>query len=57
MIAFTSWGNVQHVYCNYFPGCDLLNFEINLIFRIKSFYYTTIESREKCKYIENEKSF
>ena len=41
----------------YFPDCDVINFEINLIFRIKSFFYKTKKSRQKSKYLENEKSF
>ena len=40
-----------------FPDCDVINFEINLIFRIKSFFYKTKKSRQKSKYLENEKSF
>ena len=33
-----------------FPGCDVINFEINLIFLIKLL-------RQKFKYLENEKNF
>ena len=33
------------------------NFEINLVFLIKSFFYMTKISRQKLKYLENEKSF
>ena len=40
-----------------FPDCDVINFEINLIFRIKSFFYKTKKSKQKSKYLENEKSF
>ena len=40
-----------------FPDCDVINFEINLIFLIKSFFYKTTKSRQKSKYLENEKSF
>ena len=40
-----------------FPGCDIINFEINLIFLIKSFFYMTEKSRQKFKHVENEKSF
>ena len=40
-----------------FPGCDLINFEINLIFLIKQFFYRTKMLRLKFKDIENEKSF
>ena len=39
------------------PDCDVINFEINLIFRIKSFFCKTKKSRQKSKYLENEKSF
>ena len=37
-----------------FPGCDLINLEINLIFLIKPFLFMTKKSRQKFKYIENE---
>ena len=40
-----------------FPGCDVVNFEINLIFLIKAFLYKTKKSLQKFKYLENEKSF
>ena len=40
-----------------FPGCDILNFEINPIFLIKPFYYLTKMLRQKFKYLENKKSF
>ena len=40
-----------------FPGCDVINFEINLIFLIKSFFYMTKKSRQKFKNFEKEKSF
>ena len=36
--------------------CDLINFEINLIFLIKSFLEMTKKLRQKLKYLENEKS-
>ena len=38
-------------------GCDVINFEINLIFLIKPFFYMTKKSRQKLKYLENDKSF
>ena len=41
----------------YFPGCDVINLEINLIFLIKPFFYMTKKSRQKFKYFENEESF
>ena len=34
-----------------------MNFEINLIFLIKPFFYMTKKSRQKFKYLENGKSF
>ena len=40
-----------------FPGCDVINFEINLILLIKPFFYLTQKSRQKFKYLENKKSF
>ena len=36
---------------------DVKNFEINLIFPIKLFFYMTKKSRQKFKYLENEKCF
>ena len=36
---------------------DVIDFEINLIFLIRPFSYTTKKSRRKLKYLENEKSF
>ena len=39
------------------PGCDLINFEISLIFQIKPFFYMTKKSRQKFKYLDNRKSF
>ena len=41
----------------YFPGCDVMNFEINFIFLSKSFFYLTKNSRQKLKYREKKKSF
>ena len=41
----------------YYPGCDVINFRINLIFLIKPFLYMTKKSRQKHKYLENKKSF
>ena len=32
-----------------FQGCDVINFEINLIFQIKSFFYMTKKLRKKSK--------
>ena len=39
------------------PHCDVINFEINLIFLFKPFSYMTKKSRQKFKYLDNEKSF
>ena len=39
------------------PACDVIKFEIKLIILIKPFFYMTKMSRQKLKYIENEKSF
>ena len=38
-----------------FPACDVINFEINLIFLIKPFFNMIKKSRKKIKYFENEK--
>ena len=40
-----------------YPGCDVMDFETNLIFLIKPFFYITKKSWQKLKYLENEKSF
>ena len=40
-----------------FPGCDVMNFKINLSFLIKLFFYVTKKSRQKLKYLQNMKSF
>ena len=44
-----------------FPGYDVINSEINVIFLIKGFCFihdqTTKKSGQKFKYFENEKSF
>ena len=40
-----------------YPGCYVINFEINLIFLIKPFFYMTDKSRQTFKYLKNEKSF
>ena len=39
------------------PACDVIKFEIKLIILIKPFFYMIKKSRQKLKYIENEKSF
>ena len=38
------------------PGQDVINFEINLTFLIKPFFYMTKKSKQIFKYLENEKS-
>ena len=40
-----------------FPGCDIINFEINIIFLIKPLFYMTKRPRQKFKYLKNKKSF
>ena len=37
--------------------CDVIDFEINLIYLIKPFSFMTKKSRQKFKYLKNEKSF
>ena len=50
------WDNLCVVIvCN--TDCDIMNFETNLIFLIKLFFYMTKKSRQKLKYLENEMSF
>ena len=39
------------------PGCDVINFEINLLSNQAGFFYLPKKSRQKFKYLENEKSF
>ena len=39
-----------------FSSCDITNFEINLVFLIKPFFYMIKESRQKFKYLENKKA-
>ena len=39
------------------PGCDVIKFELSLIFLIKPICYMTKKSRQKLKYLENKKSF
>ena len=41
----------------YFPGCDVINFEINLIFLIKPFFYMTKKSRQKFNKLRTKKGF
>ena len=39
-----------------FQECDIINFEIDLVFLIKPFFYMIKKSGQKFKYLENEKS-
>ena len=39
------------------PGCDVINFEIDLTFLVKAFFYMTKKSRQELEYLENKKSF
>ena len=62
LIAFTSgwlWDEGHNlciaIVC--FPGCDVINFEINFIFLNKPFSFLTKRSSQKFKYLENENSF
>ena len=41
----------------YKPGCDAINFEIILIFLIKSFLLMTKESRQELKPLKKKNSF
>ena len=41
----------------YFSYCEVINFEINVTFITKPFFYMIKNSRQKIKYLENEKSF
>ena len=36
-----------------YPGCDVIKFQINLIFLIKLFQYMTKKSRQKLKYLKS----
>ena len=37
--------------------CEVINCEMNLSFLIKTFFYVTKKSEQKCKYPKNKKSF
>ena len=37
-----------------YPGCDIMDFEINLIFLIKPFFHLIKKSWQKLKYLEND---
>ena len=55
-LLFEILGNVC-ITIVYFPVCYFKNFEINLIFLIKPFLKMTKTSKEKLKYLDDEKSF
>ena len=40
-----------------FPGCDVINFEISLIFLIKPFFYMTKYSRQNLNILKTKKAF
>ena len=40
-----------------FSVCNIINFEINLSFLIKSFSYKTKKSEQKLKYLQKKKTF
>ena len=40
-----------------FPGFDVKNFGINLVFLIKPFFYMTKKLRQKFKYVKKENNF
>lgn len=40
-----------------FPACDATNFESNIGFFVKEFYYMTGKSGKKFKYFKNTKNF
>ena len=39
------------------PACDVINIEINHSFLVKSFFYITKMSKQRYKYLKNQKSF
>ena len=41
----------------YLPGCDVINFEINLNFLIKLFFYKTKKSRQNLNILRTRRSF
>ena len=47
--------NISLIICC--PSCDVITFEINFSLLFKPFSYTIKKSRQKCKYLENEKCF
>ena len=57
LVAFTLWDIGQYVYFVCLSGCDIINFEIILIFQIKPFFQHDKKSTQNFKYLDNEKSF
>ena len=54
----TFWDIDQCVYSNcLLTNFDVTHFEIKLIFLIKPFFYMTKKSKQKFKYLDNEKNF
>ena len=47
--------NCMYIASAYLPSCDVINFEINLIFAIKQFFYMAKKSRQKFKYLEKQR--
>ena len=56
LVAFTSIDIGQYVCCNCLSGCIVINFEMKLIFLIKSLFQEK-NSIRKFKYLENKTSF
>ena len=44
-------------FLSFTSGFDVINFEINLTFQIRLIFYMAQKSKQKFKYLENEKSF
>ena len=40
-----------------FQSCDVINFEISLVFLTKPFFGITKKSRQRSKFLDNKKSF
>ena len=56
LVAFTYWDIEQSMHCNYFClVCYVINFEINISFLIKPFFYMTRKLGQKCKYLKKGK--
>ena len=58
-LRYWTIGIVYRLYCIiyvYYTRCNVINFEINLIFLIKLFFCMNKKSRQKLKYFEDKKS-